>query len=197
MPLIESLDEIEHGFFLLIGIILNCGSACQNNAPPAESDKEGFQSFVSRLRILELPLTLNCNAVVSKIDKESKHATFVPVNHHVIGNISAGQETAISLVLCAFGDGSAFPCLFSFGPEGQKLDSLCLHDACAKETRLERKSQLRITEEHFITITDTSGYFSYMGHGSEYIRSIDSTIISQTMFIVNEEGKITQEKVVR
>ncbi len=166
---------------------------CQLNSPSSESDPVEFQSFVSELPLVDLPLSVNCDAESTEPDDTIKQHAFIPANHHLVGRISANKDTSSNLVLYTHNADNMFPCLFTFGPQGEKLDSLCLHDACAQETRIERHSQLKITEDLSVMVLDTSSYFSYMGHGSEYIRSIDSTAISETMFVIGDDGNFEQQ----
>ncbi len=150
------------------------------------TDRDGdFRRFHNGLPELPLPLELRCGYIGDLAPGNG----FAPEGYGVAGRIAG--PPGFSIVLYQSEGEAANPVLYSYDTTGQLIDSMALHfHPCIVSTRLEHASTAVISGNLTIRMTDSTSHFSYMKHGFEYIRNLDSVSVRQRAARINITGRM-------
>jgi len=154
--------------------------------------QEKFNEFCSSVNIIELPLTINCSFDSINNQTDTNYfRDFIPEGHAVIGQLKTDNNNVLFL-FGSIGD-IIYPSIFSFKANGELLDHLSL-DSCKIETRIEAYYQTTISKNLNIKVTEDLKYFTYMGHGTEYIRGMDSSVRTTDIIEYTKDGSFNNIK---
>ncbi len=168
-------------FFLILIVIVSCNS---------RNDKlTNFNKFCNQLESIKLPQKFTCSTYPEMANNDlRKFSKFIPQNF-----IAAGKIETIDgwhLILYHSKLDTLNSLLYSFSLTGNEIDRTSLHlSKCEVTTRLERSSNTVIGTDLSIVIIDSFKHFSFMEHGTEYIRSLDSVKVSKKYISIDDAGK--------
>jgi len=131
--------------------------------------------------IMGLPVSISCGSFLSENDAQG---------YQVLGRIPIEGGACVQLISYHEQDMNRL-LLITSDNTGKPLNANCLYQGeCKQETRQETSSEITISEEGLITISQTDEFYAYMKHGFEYVRSLDSSAVSVTEIRINESGGI-------
>ncbi len=160
-----------------------------------QTDKElslAFKEFTTQINNVSLPIIISCRFQLTPKDQASiEFLRFVPKSYEVAAKFNADNEIQVLLFNSKLkSTGSR---LYSFNAQGESIDSLQL-SLCTSTARVDRMGSTVIDTNLFITITDTLKHYTYMQHGFEYIRNMDSVIHEIQILQVNDSGKFETQR---
>ena len=174
-------------YLMLTILLFTCNSDNDSSDIEHHEKIENFQRFNELIKCKELPLRLNCTSISSNKEQDfSPYNIFIPKGYQVFEKICS-EDNFLLICFSSIQDVKP-PRLFSFSSKGGIIDSLQI-SSCFGSAVLESSGETYIDWDGHIEIIDTSKYFTYMKHGTEYIRGLDSIVTSSRIISITETGK--------
>lgn len=149
-----------------------------------------FAESVSKINMLDLPLTFCCGAEtytwIAEYGKEIE--TRAPQHYSSVGIIGKLPtiNNNIYIVYGLVGD-IIYPVLYTYNTQGIKIDSLNLHLGyfCGADDTTNEKCWTTINKDTSIDMTDTTVYFHYVGNN----QTLDSIIVAKRNYQLDTDGR--------
>jgi len=168
--------------FYLISIVglLGCNSK--------QKQKENFNAFTNTIVEIKLPIAINCKVDLPGNKPDTNlFRNFIPIGFSEAAQLKVDSNTF--LFVFSKTQPTSRLLLFTTDDYGNFIDSLNLI-SCNIKTRIEKQIAIKIDLDLEIEIERKTDYFSYMQHGTEYIRGLDSTKTKRTVYKLNTKGKL-------
>ena len=170
-------------------------NSIENKITTSELGDINFINFIENIPTIKLPLTIECGFQTSLYKQEfkEKFQAYIPEGYEVVGKLEAKNDKSLVL-FTKIGD-LLYPYLFSFEFDGQKIDSIYLHiSTCAADPYIELYTWTVIDKDININMVDTAKFFYYLENDIEYIRSLDSTVLTKRTIELDNTGKFIRTK---